>query len=244
METEKTKSKYLSVITNFGCHYSCPYCIVKNCGIDIPKTTLEGLDGLEETILKYGCTWVSVSGGGDPFHKLEEHIDWWNKFFDITENCIVESDRAGVNIELHTSYLPDTYEDEGSPFAPFNRVVYHCRNISDLFRIKRFGGQTVRVVFVVTETATREKIDEIAAIVKHHPEIDELSFRQMVDNNYQTTHYCEEYLREWHQKKWWYIEQCDYNIYYAENEVKFRYEDFKSEKLSGTADNEDFRNGH
>lgn len=22
--------KYLSVITNFGCHYSCPYCIVKN----------------------------------------------------------------------------------------------------------------------------------------------------------------------------------------------------------------------
>ena len=21
--------KYLSIITNFGCHYKCPYCIVK-----------------------------------------------------------------------------------------------------------------------------------------------------------------------------------------------------------------------
>lgn len=22
--------KYISIITNFGCHYTCPYCIVKN----------------------------------------------------------------------------------------------------------------------------------------------------------------------------------------------------------------------
>lgn len=35
--------KYLSVITNFGCHYSCPYCIVKNNHLNIPKTTIHGL---------------------------------------------------------------------------------------------------------------------------------------------------------------------------------------------------------
>ena len=34
--------KYLSVITNFGCHYSCPYCIVKNNHLNIPKTTIHG----------------------------------------------------------------------------------------------------------------------------------------------------------------------------------------------------------
>ena len=35
--------KYLSIITNFECHYNCPYCIVKNNNLHIPKTTLHGL---------------------------------------------------------------------------------------------------------------------------------------------------------------------------------------------------------
>lgn len=38
--------KALSIITNFGCHFQCPECIVRNNHIDVPKTTLEGLDGL------------------------------------------------------------------------------------------------------------------------------------------------------------------------------------------------------
>lgn len=38
--------KYISVITNFGCHYTCPYCIVKNNNLNIPKTTIKGLDSL------------------------------------------------------------------------------------------------------------------------------------------------------------------------------------------------------
>lgn len=229
MEIEKTKDRHVSVITNFGCHYSCPYCIVTNCGIGVPKTTVEGLQGLQAAIEKYNCNWVSISGGGDPFYKLEEHIDWWNEFFDITSNCGTEPDRPGVRLELHTSYLSDTYEEEGTPFWPFHRVVYHCRNISDLFRIKRFGGQTVRVVYVVTESATPEKINDIATIVKYHQDIDELSFRQMVDKDYQATHYCEEYLKAGHGDRWFYIQQGDYNLYYAENEVKTRYEDFRKE---------------
>ena len=223
MEIEKTSNKYLSILTNFGCHFSCPYCVVKNCGIDIPKTTVEGLQGLGRAIEKYECGWVSISGGGDPFYKLEEHIDWWNKFLEIME------DYGDVHLELHTSYLTDEFDEDASPFWPFSRVVYHCRNISDLFRIKRFGDQIVRVMYVVTETATQEKIDDIAAIVAHHPEIDELSFRQMVDNNYQTTHYCEEYLKAGHGDRWFYIQQGDYNLYYVENEVSTKYEGFRKE---------------
>ena len=33
--------KYLSIITNFGCHYTCPYCIVKHNNIDVPVTQPE-----------------------------------------------------------------------------------------------------------------------------------------------------------------------------------------------------------
>ena len=42
--------KYISIITNFGCHYTCPYCIVKNNNLDIPRS-LMGKHGKEnETI--------------------------------------------------------------------------------------------------------------------------------------------------------------------------------------------------
>lgn len=221
MENEKTANRYLSILTNFGCHFSCPYCVVKNCGIDIPKTTVEGLQGLERAIDKSKCNWISISGGGDPFYKLEEHIDWWNAFFEIMENY------GDINLELHTSYLTDSFDEDASPFAAFSRVVYHCRNIADLFHIKRIGGQIVRVVYVVTETATQEKINDIAAIVKHHPEIDELSFRQMVDSNFKPEHFCEDYLKAGHGDRWFYIQQGDYNLYYAENEVHTRYEKFR-----------------
>lgn len=40
--------KYLSVITNFGCHGRCPYCIVRENGIKVPKSTVDGLDKLED----------------------------------------------------------------------------------------------------------------------------------------------------------------------------------------------------
>jgi MoaA/NifB/PqqE/SkfB family radical SAM enzyme len=221
MDNEKSGNKYLSILTNFGCHYSCPYCVVTSNGITIPKTTVEGLQGLEKAIVENECNWVSISGGGDPFYKLEEHTDWWNKLFDI-----VFDEDLDLKVELHTSYLSDTYDEDVTPFMAFDRVVYHCRNISDLFRIKRFNNQIVRVVYVVTEAATEDKINDIAAIVRHHPDIDELSFRQMIDRGYQTTHYCEDYLKAGHKKDWYYIEQGDYNLYYAENEVKTRYADY------------------
>lgn len=89
------------------------------------------------------------------------------------------------------------------------------------------GNQIIRVVFVVTEDFTPERIDQIVAKVKANPDIDELSFRQMIDSDYRTTHYCEEYLRAGHKKDWWYIEQGDYNLYYCENKVSTKYEDFK-----------------
>lgn len=45
----------------------------------------------------------------------------------------------------------------------------------------------------------------------------------MMDNHYEETDYCREYLKEEHQKRWWYIEQNDYNLYYCENEVYTEY---------------------
>ena len=48
-------------------------------------------------------------------------------------------------------------------------------------------------------------------------------------NEYEEKHHLEEYLRMGHKKLWWYIEQNDYTLYYAENQVSTRYRDFEKE---------------
>lgn len=212
--------KYLSIITNFGCHYKCPYCIVKNNNMDIPKTTVGGLDKLVESIDKYGCNWVSISGGGDPLHNLEKNKAWYYRLLEIIPD--------DVKLELHTSYISTGWWPDNWFCKSFDRIVYHCHSIHDIYKIQKTrADQKIRAVFVVDETFTEVLIDDIVSAVKECPDIDELSFRQMVDADYNPTHYCEEYLKAGHQKDWWYIQQCDYNIYYAENEVKFKFEDWR-----------------
>lgn len=73
--------KYLSIITNFGCHYSCPYCIVKENNLNIPVTTIEGLKELDNAFKSSGCNIISISGGGDPLHNYNEHFDWYRELF-------------------------------------------------------------------------------------------------------------------------------------------------------------------
>ena len=206
--------KYLSIITNFGCHYTCPYCIVKENNLHIPKTTINGLKCLNSFAKFHQCNWISISGGGDPLHNLAEHLEWYDELQYATN--------GKYKLELHTSYIlnHDIYK-------MFDRVVYHIRSTSDIELIERYGNQKVRVVFVVDESFNKYKIELIVRKIKENTDIDELSFRQMVDSNYETTHYCEEYLQEGHMDRWYYITQGDYNLYYVENQVYDRYEDFK-----------------
>lgn len=97
--------KYMSVITNFGCHYKCPYCIVKENNLHIPRTTLSGLDNLEEALKENNCDIVSISGGGDPLHEYEKHIDWYRKFFGIAHkrNVFFNGSMRPIPVEMHTT---------------------------------------------------------------------------------------------------------------------------------------------
>lgn len=218
--------KYMSVITNFGCHYKCPYCIVKENNLHIPKTTVAGLDNLREALKANGCNIISISGGGDPLHEYDKHIEWYRKFFGITQNHRVYFDdhERSIPVEMHTSYMTD---ETSFPFYDCYRVVYHANTLEQLSHIHKTGNEIVRAVFVVTAEYTIKDIMDIALFVKNSTDIDELSFRQLVDDKYEEQHYLEAYLRMGHKKLWWYIEQNDYNLYYAENQVSTRYKDFE-----------------
>lgn len=208
--------KYLSIITNFGCHGKCPYCIVRENGIKVPKTTLVGLDNLTKALKVTNRDIISISGGGDPLHEYEKHVDWYRKLFSIVNNYHVNCATYSIPVEMHTSYMTD---ESTFPFYDCKRVVYHLNTFEQLKHIHRTVNEIVRVVYVVTKDFTLEQIMNIAMFVADSNEIDELSFRQLVDKGYEVTDYWQDILRFGHKKLWWYIEQCDYNLYYAENKI-------------------------
>ena len=54
--------KYLSIITNFGCHYKCPECIVRNNGLQMSKTKENScIDGLARAAIQVNANWVFKS---------------------------------------------------------------------------------------------------------------------------------------------------------------------------------------
>lgn len=216
--------KTLSIITNFGCHYRCPYCIVKKNNIHVPPTTLEGLSNLKQTIAALDATIVSVSGGGDPLFESDKHADWWERLF-----AILEESCPRPALEVHTSYLPGTFEKRIAEKSM--RMVYHVHHMDELKQIRRLSHEITRAVFVVQDWMTEQFLNEASDFVKHSTQIDEISFRQRVDASYNISHYLHDVLQLGHKRKWWYIQQCDYNVYYAENKIYSRYQDFQNLSL-------------
>ena len=122
---------------------------------------------------------------------------------------------------------PDRILVTRSSMPPFEEYVEEIRGLWDSHWLTNMGEKHEAL-----EAALKNYlgVPDIALFVKNSSEIDELSFRQLVDDKYTEQHYLEDYLRMGHKKLWWYIEQNDYNLYYAENEVSGRYRDFEKEE--------------
>ena len=213
--------KYLSIITNFGCHGRCPYCIVRENGIKVPKSTIGGLDKLEDAIKMTGANIVSISGGGDPLYRYSDNPLVPMYLGMVMGICI----KAGIPMEMHTSYTESEF-----PYHFCKRVVHHLQSVEDLENVVRRGAEIVRVVFVATEKLSREEINRISDFVRCSDQIDELSFRQMVNDRYETEYYNDDFLKAGHNKGLWhYIRQKDYNIYYAENRIYTKFSEIEAD---------------
>ena len=208
------ETKYLSIITNFGCHYKCPYCVVKTNGINVPKTTIKGLELLPDAVAFTRANIISVSGGGDPLYEYPRNKAYYKKLFKLCKEM-------DIPLEMHTSYT----NMKKFPYDKCRRVVYHLRSVEQLREVKRRGNEIVRVVFVVTEKFNRDLIFEIAASVSFNKNIDELTFRQMIDKDYRPMNYCEDTLEERHGDLWYYVKQGDYNPYYVNGDIYYRFSD-------------------
>ena len=215
--------KYLSIITNFGCHYSCPECIVRNNKLKMTSTSeFSSYAPLHRVLIHEcaDCNWVSISGGGDPLFHWWDHQRWWFGFFTLCK-------KLKRKTELHTSYFNINNDDEVLlfPFDKFDRVVYHLHNVEDLDEVYRRGNEIVRVVYVVDDMMDEDEINKIADYVEASDQIDELTFRQRVDEHYKETYHLHDFLLAGHQKRWWYVTQCDYNTYFHNGNLYTKYTD-------------------
>ena len=107
----------------------------------------------------------------------------------------------------------------------FDRIVYHVHNINELKKVTRAYDEIVRVFFVVDDSMTEDDINAIADFVEESDQIDELTFRQRVDEHYKETYHLHDFLLAGHQKRWWYVTQCDYNTYYHNGKLYTKYAD-------------------
>lgn len=214
----------LSVLTNFGCHWGCRYCVYRENGINIPKTDYRtfGWNELERELQKHKGELVSISGGGDPLYNFESNKQnqlFYKKLFKLLEkyNC---------RLELHTSTLIEEF-----PYDKCERVVFHLTMPTQislinnrLFKLPKL----VRVVYVVQDYYTKGLVNQIARCVNDDKNaVNELSFRQMIGSDGLTQYYLHDYLKQEHKKLWYYIEQSDYNEYFVDDHIEKEYLNIK-----------------
>lgn len=173
--------KYVSIITNFGCHYTCPECIVRNNGLKMSETdNFSTQEPLNKVLCKERPEWVSVSGGGDPLFHWKDHWSFYEGLFHTAE-------RRNVKLEMHTSYLPDSPEVQDFPLNWFERVVYHVHKFDDLLHVKRKFGEIVRVVFVVDDNMTEQEVATSVAVGYRINQQNAMTIYKSVGKKYEDT---------------------------------------------------------
>lgn len=213
----------LSILTNFGCHWSCTYCVYRENGIKIPRTTEEGFNWfkLEQEIMNMEGDEISISGGGDPLYNYKDNQWFYDRVLDLAT-------KYNKKLELHTTYIDYEFD-----YSDFDRIVFHMNNptqirLIDNSRNRLWLPTNVRVVFVLQPHYNEYLVNHIIEEVKKNSDISELvSFRQLIDNNGQAVDIMHDKLKERHLKDLYYIEQCDYNDYFVNDHIEKEYLEIK-----------------
>lgn len=215
----------LSILSNFGCHFGCRYCVYRENKIKIPTTDERtfGWKQLEIELQKHKGELISISGGGDPLYDYNEDRHRSKLFY---SKLFILLDAYNCRLELHTSMLIEEF-----PYDKCERVVFHLTMPTQislinnrLFKLPKY----VRAVYVVQDYYTKALVNQIVKYTKdNNNAINELSFRQMIGSHGETKYYLHDYLKEGHKKDWYYIEQADYNKYFVQDHIEEEYLNIK-----------------
>lgn len=250
-EGNKPTHRCLSIITQFGCHYKCPYCIVMTQDMNFKFTDETIFPRLIEKLKSGVYDSISLSGGGDPLYNFERNVGWYDKLYEIMSSMFPQ-----IKIKLHTSYLSLPPKLVNHPiFSLIYLIAYHVNFNNKLYPSSFFTQNTTtststydinsckmelirsyphiqnRVVFVVEDYFTPQLIDTIyqyTSTTSNNHNIHQLTFRQLIDKDYNTTSTSMEYLLEGHKKhKWFYVHGTDFNEYLTMTSFETKFRNFK-----------------
>lgn len=196
----------ISVITNFGCHSNCWYCIWKGHELENIQAETDWAK-MEQFLHKYKHKHkVSISGGGDSLYEYEKHAEWWKRLFNLAS-------RYNLLVDIHTRerfYGTDFWHK-------VNRVVVSSdvlRDDEDYFRWL-LNYTKLRITHVVTKATT---LDIIADYLKFQNETGcQFTIKELVgfDDGGMYKKVRETY------PDIFYLDAGDYNVYYMpDNSVR------------------------
>ena len=96
------------------------------------------------------------------------------------------------------------------------------RNINEFLFPYGSNRPIIRVVFVVQKYYTQNIVNTIVKECKDN-NINELSFRQMINSDGSVDYTLYDFLKQGHKKDWYYIEQNDYNEYFVQDHIEKEY---------------------
>ncbi len=213
----RKSSKGFSVITDFGCAFSCPYCVWKNHPSNRRHSYPTDWDRLETLIAEIGRDKISVSGGGDPLYRLRDHADWW-----WTLMAICGGLNKQIQVHTHNHKIPWGWA------RSFDKIVLHVDAgeplpQSDIRMLARWTElRLVAVLEPGIEAYDLQLLDDLAREVEA-----EVTFRELVGEGGRETKFRLQAMLseiEARNPRARLVHQDDYNIYYMpDNTLRTRF---------------------
>lgn len=201
---------------------------IKTANLKIPITNLHEVDEtFDQLYYHHEIDYLSFSGGGDPLFNIcnDDVRKYWY------DSIMLKCSHGYIDTELHTSYTPSSFDSWTEDFVSvFDTVSFHLNTldqIDDVNAGKYLDFQTTRIVFVVTSDFTEDTIDTIYSKFVHSRNVNQLSFRQLINPDYSIDHTLGSYLKKYHKDRWYYIQQGDYNKYIVNDRIYDKFEDLR-----------------
>lgn len=193
-------NKNISVITNFGCRSNCWYCIWKGHKLENVQLKTDW-DKLANFLYEHRDKGkVSVSGGGDCLYKYDEHVGWWIKFFELTNEL-------NMKVDVHTR---EKFTHQSFWKKHINRCVFSSDKLeNDIDYLEYLSQLTkIRITHLVTADTTLKAIEEY---LKFQDKIKcQFTIKQLIG-------YTDNGMYEKIRNKYpelFHLDAGDYNIYY------------------------------
>jgi hypothetical protein len=200
----RTTRPNISIITNFGCHANCWYCIWKTHPLKDVKLETDW-EKLRAFLVKYQDRGkVSVSGGGDCLYHYDQHVGWWIRLFEETKDL-------NMLVDVHTR---EKFTHQRF-WKKINRCVFSSDRLEDDREYLEYLANLVkiRITHLVTKDTTYKMIEDY---LRFQQKINcQFTIKELVgyDDGGRYKEIRKKYPEIFH------LDEGDYNIYYMPDNV-------------------------